>query len=730
MKLVNTVARTDEGEWTSPFAIPATDKTPSYRPRVLKHGDTFLVVDPYGDAQARDPAPEGLFHADTRYLSHLSLTINGHRPLLLGSNVTEDNLALVIDLTNPDIAERNQHPLPKETLHILRTKVLDDAACLETIRVQNYGQAPTQVELVLRLRADFADIFEVRGQVRPRRGTYQPVRAKGSECIWRYDGLDGARRECIFRFETPPDTLTADGAVYRFALGAGESRQIGFTALCRPTVTAPVLHPDFAQTVEAAQRRAEAHKALRADLQASNPLFNDWIGRSTADIEMLLTDLETGPYPYAGIPWFSTAFGRDALITSLQCLWWAPYIARGTLRFLAATQATSVIPESDAEPGKILHETRKGEMAALGEVPFGLYYGSVDSTPLFIVLARAYFDRTGDQALIEEIWPNIEAAIGWMERYGDLDGDGFLEYDRKSKLGLTNQGWKDSSDSVFHKDGRLADTPIALCEVQAYAYAAWLGAATLARALGKNERANALTAKAIQLRRNFEAAFWCEEIGTYALALDGHKAPCRVRSSNAGQTLFTGIAAPERAARVAATLMDPRSFSNWGIRTIAEGEARYNPMSYHNGSIWPHDNALIAMGFARYGFVEPLLRLATGMFDAAMVLDLYRLPELFCGFERRPGQGPTGYPVACIPQAWASAAVFAFVGAMLNISFNHHQRQIRLTRPVLPPFLDEIVIRNLRLGDSSVDLLFRRHTRDVALNVLRKDGKVEVIIVG
>jgi glycogen debranching enzyme len=725
-----TVARTDEGEWTSPFAIPATDKTPSYRPRVLKHGDTFLVVDPYGDAQARDAAAEGLFHADTRYLSHLYLTVNGHRPLLLGSNVTSDNLALVIDLTNPDIAERNMPGLPKETLHILRTKVLDDAACLETIRVSNYGQAPVQVELVLRLQADFADIFEVRGQVRPRRGTYQPVSAKGGESIWRYEGLDRTVRECVFRFESRPDLLTADAAVFRFALGAGEGRTIEFAALCRPDPQAQVIRPDFAQSVEAARHRLAEHKTLRADLHSSNALFNDWIGRSTADIEMLLTDLETGPYPYAGIPWFSTAFGRDAIITALECLWWAPYIARGTLRFLAATQATALIPESDAEPGKILHETRRGEMAALGEVPFALYYGSVDSTPLFVMLARAYFERTGDHALINELWPNIEAAIGWMERYGDVDGDGFLEYDRKSKLGLTNQGWKDSSDSVFHADGRLADTPIALCEVQAYAYAAWLGAATMARAIGKNERANTLTAKAIQLRRNFEAAFWCEELGTYAIALDGRKQPCRVRSSNAGQTLFTGIAAPERAARVAATLMEPSSFSSWGIRTIAEGEARYNPMSYHNGSIWPHDNAVIAMGFARYGFVEPLLRLATGMFDAAIVLDLNRLPELFCGFERRPGQGPTGYPVACIPQAWASATVFAFLGALLGMSFNHHQRQIRLTRPVLPTFLDEIMIRNLRLGDGSVDLLFRRHTRDVALNVLRKEGKVEVIIVG
>ena len=252
----------------------------------------------------------------------------------------------------------------------------------------------------------------------------------------------------------------------------------------------------------------------------------------------------------------------------------------------------------------------------------------------------------------------------------------------------------------------------------------------LARVLGKNDRANALTAKAIELRRRFEAAFWCEDLGTYALALDGQKRPCRVRSSNAGQVLFTGIAAAGRAERVAATLMEPDSFSNWGIRTIATGQARYNPMSYHNGSIWPHDNALIAMGFARYDLVEPLQRLTTGLYDAAMMVDLNRLPELFCGFERRPGEGPTGYPVACIPQAWASAVCFALVGAMLGFSFNSNTRQIRLTRPVLPNFLDAIEIHNLQFAGGSVDLLFRRHTRDVALNILRKDGNVEVLLVG
>ena len=719
-----------DAEWTNPFAIAVTDTTPSYRPRVLKQGDTFLVVDPFGDAQARESRAEGLFHEDTRYLSYIALSVDGHRPLLLNSNVTADNIALAIDLTNPDISEQNRVILPKDTLHVLRTKLLGTASCHETIMVRNYGQKPTRVDLVLRFAADFADIFEVRGQARARHGTILEPLLRPAECVLRYRGLDNVTRESVLSFDQRPDRLSAEGAAFRFTLAAGESRTLEFTALCRTSRSAPRMRQSFHQCRQDALRWLHEHCGRRAEIRSSNPGFSGWIHRSGADIAMLVTDLDTGPFPYAGIPWFSTAFGRDAIITSLECLWHAPDIARGTLRYLAATQATEVLPESDAEPGKILHETRKGEMAALGEVPFARYYGSVDSTPLFIMLARAYFDRTGDQDLIAEIWPNIEAAIGWMEQYGDLDGDGFLEYDRRSKTGLANQGWKDSTDSIFHADGRLAEAPIALCEVQGYAYAAWVGAAALARVLGRNERANALTAKAIQLRRRFEAAFWCEEIGTYALALDGAKRQCRVRTSNAGHALFTGIASAEHAARVAATLMEPSSFSSWGIRTVATVEARYNPMSYHNGSVWPHDNALIALGFARYGFVEPLLRLTTGLFDAAMMMDLNRLPELFCGFERRAGEGPTGYPVACIPQAWAAATAFALLGALLGMSFNPYLRQIRMTRPVLPTFLDEVEIRNLQLGSGSVDLLFRRHTRDVALNVLRKDGNVEVILVG
>jgi glycogen debranching enzyme len=550
-----------------------------------------------------------------------------------------------------------------------------------------------------------------------------------AEVAFEYQSLDSLARKTRICFAPQPAKLDETVAEFELDLAARERRPIALTVQCLEGGSPPAAERRFFVVRRLARRTlAEAREAAPL-IETSNTVVNSVLERSSADLAMLMTETLHGPYPYAGVPWFSTAFGRDGILTAIEMLWVEPAVARGVLRFLAAHQATREDPGADMEPGKILHELRECELARLGEVPFGRYYGSIDATPLFIALAGMYWERTRDRATLEAIWPNIKAALDWIERAGDRDGDGFVEYDRRRASGLRNQGWKDSDDAVFHADGSLATGPIALCEVQGYVYLAYRVAARLAADMDDYRLSAGLTIKAEALRRQFEETFWDEELGTYALALDGDKRACLVRTSNAGQLLFTGITAPERAARVVAGLFDPDCFSGWGIRTVNRRERRFNPASYHNGSVWPHDNALIALGLARYGHCSEALELTTALFDAAAHMHLRRLPELFCGFERQRGKAPTLYPVACAPQAWAAVTPFALIQACLGLEVDCGAGKLRLRKPRLPQFLDWMAVKRLRLGEASVDLMLRRHDSSVAVNLLARNGAAEVEVM-
>ncbi|GAN76163.1 amylo-alpha-1,6-glucosidase [Acidisphaera rubrifaciens] len=722
--------RTAGADHPESFAIATTASLQELRPRVLKYGDTFAVFDRNGDMRGLPGGPEGLYHRDTRYLSRLELLVAGVTPIVLSSTLRDDNAMLTCDLTNPDFTDADGRVLEHDLIHVRRSKFLFESTCHERIGVRNYAVTGQRFDIELRLGADFADLFEVRGSRRARRGRLHPPRVDGASLIAAYTGLDDVLRETRVAFDPPPDVLEAGRAVWHVDLPPGGSLALFLRFdLADAADDAVPVRVGFGRALRLARRRLRQSSGRATAIVTSNEIFNEGMRRAISDITMLITDTPQGPYPYAGIPWYSTAFGRDALITALETLWLDPEIARGVLGFLAANQATGYDAASDAEPGKILHETRAGEMADLGEVPFRRYYGSVDSTPLFIMLAGAYLDRTNDTETLRRLWPNIDAALGWMDGPGDPDGDGFIEYARATDAGLANQGWKDSYDSIFHADGTLAEGPIALVEVQGYAHAARLAAARIARRLGDVARAETLTQQAHTLRQKIDAAFWSPALDFYALALDGKKRPCLVRASNAGHLLLTGTARHDHATRVAGHLLDGGFFSGWGIRTVAAGAARYNPMSYHNGSVWPHDNALIGIGLARYGMRLEAARILDGLFDASTYIELRRVPELFCGFRRRHTQGPTYYPVACAPQAWSAMALPALLAACLGITFDPARRTVIFNHPVLPRCLSEVRLTGLAIGDARLDVVLRGARDDVAMRVTGRRGDIHAIMV-
>jgi len=672
----------------------------------LKDGNVFLLADSLGDIEAPD---SGLFWDDTRMLSRLELQVADSHPSLLGAAISQDNVRFTAHLTNRPLPAPGEHSIPRGVIHLERTRFLWSGQLYERLKITNFSSRDAQLPIAVRFGADFADIFEVQGHVRKRRGETLAPEIGVAAVRLAYRGLDRLRAVEI-RFSVAPLSLSGEEAQLCIGVPRGRSAElfleIGAESSARPSAQR------FEEALQAACASMQARAKVGAVIETSGRLFDQWLAQSRSDLALLTTELPTGAYPYAGIPWFATPFGRDAIITALQTLWLEPQLAAGVLRFLASTQAHEVNAFRDSEPGKIMHEMRRGEMAALQEVPFGQYYGGVDTTPLFIMLAGAYESTTGDAALIDQLWPNLLAATAWIEYRMEHSASGFIDYARASSTGLVNQAWKDSSDSIFHADGRIPPPPIAVVEVQGYAYAAFRAMSRLAALREDKERSLAWAARARGLRSEIERRFWMPEFNFYALAIDGEGQPCCVHASNAGHLLYCGVPSPERGALVASALLGERFASGWGIRTLAQGEARYNPMSYHNGTVWPHDTALCAAGIARYLGRDALVDVLSQMFEAATQLAM-RLPELYCGFARTPGQGPTPYPVACVPQAWACGSVFMLLQACLGLQVDGPRKEVRIEQPLLPIGIEAIHLTDVAVGEARIDLKFERVQQQV-----------------
>ncbi|MFC5578158.1 glycogen debranching N-terminal domain-containing protein [Lysobacter niabensis] len=685
---------------------------------VLKDGDSFIVADAAGDIEG---GSDGFFHNDTRLLSRFHLSLAESRPALLSASVSRDNVMFVAHLTNRPLPPIGGSPAAQGVIHLQRERFLRADRLYERIACVNYGQEVVRLPLWLSFAADFRDMFEVRGSVRAARGELLAAEAGPRAVEFRYQGLDKALRSSVLSFSHEPWRLSQDTAEFLLDLRPGIREELYLECGIEAAETPSKRRFRGAAVQARAAMRSRQRRSAR--VHSAGPLFDAWMEKSRADLALLTSELETGPYPYAGIPWFSTPFGRDAVITAWQTLWLDPAIARGVLAFLAHHQAQEESAFLDAAPGKIMHETRKGEMAAMRELPFGRYYGGVDTTPLFVGLAGAYAERTGDLAFISRLWPALCSATSWIERVCDANPDGFLDYARASSTGLANQGWKDSEDSVFHADGRFPPGPIALVEVQGYAYAALRAMAVLAKRRNEVDSAMRWQERAERIRAAVEDRFWMSDLGYYGIAVDGDGELCRVRASNPGHLLFAGLPDPERAAQVGANLLTPAFHTGWGLRTLASGEARYNPMSYHNGSVWPHDTALCAAGMARYGDRAAAVRLLRGMFEAAVHFDL-RLPELFCGFPRAQGTTPVAYPVACLPQAWAAGSAFMLVQACLGLEIDGWRSEIRVERPMLPPGIDQVTVKRIAVDDRRVDVVFQQQGDRVGVHLEGPDAGV------
>lgn len=692
--------------------------------RVIKENDLFLLTDLSGDISASNHG-HGLYTKDTRFLSHFELRINGEKPRMLSSEADANYISQIV-LTNPVIKRGDQVTLWPESIEIERTRFIYKDVLYETVKATNYDPHPASFEITLLFDADFCDMFIVRGFQNGKVGRKTGVahHAEGFEIG--YAGEDDIERKLLVEWGTEPANVevTADNCIqvtYSLTLEAGQSIPIDLFLMPIIGGNKPERYPrEWA--VKELRNSYEAWENGSTGAKSDYPLFNNLYCRGLQDIRVLLTDLGYGKFPVAGLPWFAVAFGRDSLIAALQLLPIHPEIAKGTIMTMARYQGDKMDAWRDEQPGKIMHELRSGELAGTNQIPFTPYYGTIDATPLFLVLLAEYVKWTDDTELLEAMLPHIKRALEWIDKYGDRDGSGFVSYHKESSKGIANQGWKDSGNSVVHRSGEFARTPIALVEVQGYVYQAKTTLAELFRTLKLNSAAedwsgwsSRLISEAEQLRERFETAFWVESDQFYALALDGERKQVETVTSNPGHVLMSGMLRKERSAAVARKLVSKELFSGYGIRTMADGEKAYNPMSYHNGSIWPHDNSLCLMGLNSQGFHGEALAVVEGLLNAGHFFENNRLPELFCGYSSERGN-PVRYPVACSPQAWAAATPLVFIPVLLGLRLDYPNRRIYL-KPTLPERMNTLSVKRMRLGGGHLDVQVTRSGYGYAFEV-------------
>jgi glycogen debranching enzyme len=692
----------------------------------LIDGKTFLSTTVAGDITPAGAPDVGLFHDDTRFLSQLELRIGGHRAVVLSSG-TEKTYASHIELTTGNMTLRDSFDLPENTIHIRREQLLAGEALFDRFEFENFNLSPVDFIVELVFDADFVDVFQVRGCARHARGHYFRPMVSPSTITFHYRGLDDVVRETGIELDPPPTAMQGQTARWELQLQPLKKVEISLTIVPRveaaPRRKMPAHSPDFGDSL---QRRRDAFAVWEKNstsFESSNDVFDTALATSIGDFHALQIPDGKERIIAAGIPWFATIFGRDSIFAAYQSLSLNPQLAVDTLRVLARYQGKEENDWLDEQPGKILHEYRTGEMTRSGEMPFGPYYGSVDATPLFLILLSETFNWTADEQLVRELLPAAYRALDWIANYGDLDGDGFIEFVRHSQRGLVNQSWKDSWDANMHRDGSIAKPPIAPVEVQGYVYDAKYRMASLLRAFGDIQTADKLKREAADLAKRFEKTFWRPQMGFYAMALDAQKQPLDVVASNPGHLLFTRIISRERARTLVNRMMRDDMFSGWGWRTMSMQERIFNPLSYHRGSVWPHDNSIIAHGMALNECREPAQQALTALFQAALNFRDYRLPELFCGVQRRPFDEPVHYPVSCSPQAWASGAMFLILSSVLGIRPSAQRKELNIVNPSLPDWLDYLKLRNLRVGNTRVGLDFSRQGTRTFCNVVSVEGE-------